>query len=79
MAESTRPEGNTGAASFCAHLQTFHDGLPAEEQILLQQVFLAAASTEGDQTDVQGFAADPFIQAMPVALRPGRRQWMRPS
>jgi hypothetical protein len=67
MAESTRPEGNTLAASFCAHLQAFHDGLPAEEQTLLEQVFLAAASTEHDQADVQGFVASP-TPVMPVIL-----------
>jgi hypothetical protein len=64
MPESTWPEGDAVAASFCAHLQAFHDGLPAEEQILLQQVFLAAASAESDQSDVQGFGID----LVPVTL-----------
>jgi hypothetical protein len=43
-------------ASFAAHVRAFHAGLPAEEQVLLEQIFaLADAGSRGEDTG--GFGA----------------------
>jgi hypothetical protein len=57
MAESTQSEESPLAASFRAHAHRFHDGLPAEEQTLLEQVFSLAAGAAGEHADAKGFAA----------------------
>jgi hypothetical protein len=61
MADTTQPEPGSAQASFAAHVQAFHAGLPAEEQALLEQVFALAQSATPEQGDVQGFAVDAFL------------------
>jgi hypothetical protein len=67
MAESTQPEVSATAASFKEHVEAFHQSLPREEQVLLEQVFALAQAAEGD---VQGFAIDNFIFLPPIYTPP---------
>jgi hypothetical protein len=50
------------AASFAEHVRAFHQSLPAEEQVLLEQIFALAEMISGQDGDVQGYAADSFLK-----------------
>ena len=54
MAEAGQSSESAVRDSFNAHLQTFYEGLPTEEQALLQQIVQLAAGAEGGE-DTQGY------------------------
>jgi hypothetical protein len=60
MAESMTPEPGSAEASFAAHIEAFHAGLPEDEQQLLEELFALAQAALPQQPDVQGFASDTF-------------------
>lgn len=58
MTEQSQSQPDAAAASFAAHVRAFHAGLPAEEQALLEQVFVLAEMAASQGSDTSGHALE---------------------
>lgn len=57
MTQENQPSAADVAAAFVAHVQAFHRSLPADEQMLLEQVFALAERAQTGSSDVTGHLA----------------------
>jgi hypothetical protein len=67
VAQDSSPELGPVETSFAEHMRAFHRGLPAEEQVLLEELMALAAQGQAAASagDVEGYVVEPFPSISP--------------